>query len=103
MQLVLTTIVAAAVVASPSAQHFLLANWALQLGLLLLSMLGLIPVYMYRHSHPTNLILLGCWTPLFSGGQPAGRPESCAIAGSMWCLKDFWGAHCLPPAPLAFH
>lgn len=67
MQLVLTTLVAAAVVASPSAQHFLLTNWGLQLGLLLLSMLGLIPLYAYRQSHPTNLILLGCWTPLFSG------------------------------------
>lgn len=66
MQLLLTTIVAAAVVASPSAQRFLLANWGLQLGLLLLSMLGLIPLYAYRQSHPTNLLLLGCWTPLFS-------------------------------------
>lgn len=83
MQLLLTTIVAAAVVASPSAQRFLLANWGLQLGLLLLSMLGLIPLYAYRQSHPTNLLLLGCWTPLFSGVWVGGVLGFRSCWGSM--------------------
>ena len=30
-------------------------------------MLGLIPLYIYRQQHPTNLILLFAWTPIFSG------------------------------------
>lgn len=71
-QLVLTTIVAAVVVTQPSVQHFMLRSVGLQFGLLLASMLGLIPLYIYRNSHPANLALLGVWTCLFSGARAGG-------------------------------
>lgn len=66
LQLVMTAIVAAVVATNVSVQHFLFANWGFHLGLMLLSILGLIPLYIYRQKHPLNLVLLGCWTPVFS-------------------------------------
>lgn len=68
LQLVLTTVVAAIVVANASVQHFLLQNVGVQIALMLVSMLALIPLYIWRNSHPHNLVLLGVWTCLFSGG-----------------------------------
>lgn len=55
---------------------------ALQIGLLVVSMLGLIPLYIWRQSHPHNLVLLGVWTCLFSG--------ACVFV----CLIVFWCCAC---------
>lgn len=78
-QLVLTTLVAAVVVANKSVQQFVVQSWGLQIALLLVSILALIPLYIWRHSHPTNLALLGVWTCIFSGAQAAcGLEGGCA-------------------------
>ncbi|EFN57628.1 hypothetical protein CHLNCDRAFT_59619 [Chlorella variabilis] len=66
VQLVLTTMVAATVVMNASVQHFLLQNFGIQIALLLVSILALIPLYIWRTTHPHNLIMLGIWTTLFS-------------------------------------
>lgn len=58
-QLVLTTLVAAVVVSNRGVQQFMLQSWGVQVGLLLASCLMLIPLYVWRHSHPSNLLLLG--------------------------------------------
>ncbi|KAI7842402.1 hypothetical protein COHA_004041 [Chlorella ohadii] len=65
-QLLLTTLVATVVVVNSDVRHFMLAHWGVQIALLVVSMLGLIPLYIWRHSHPHNLLLLGVWTCLFS-------------------------------------
>ena len=64
-QLVLTTVVAAVVIFTP-AKQWLFQNFGVQLALLLVSMLALVPLYIYRTTHPYNLVLLGVWTCLFS-------------------------------------
>ncbi|PSC76224.1 BI1 isoform A [Micractinium conductrix] len=66
LQLACTALVAAAITSSVSVQHYLSANWGWQIGAMVVSMLGLIPLYIYRQQHPTNLILLFAWTPIFS-------------------------------------
>jgi FtsH-binding integral membrane protein len=86
VQLVLTTIVAAAVVLNANVQHFLLQNVGIQIALLLVSILALIPLYIWRHSHPHNLVLLGVWTCLFSGREPPANHElTHACKDASWC------------------
>lgn len=66
IQLVLTSAVAGFLMANPSIQASLSSSLAWQICLLLASILGLIPLYMYKDKHPQNLIILGAWTTVFS-------------------------------------
>lgn len=78
----------------------------LQVALLIVSMLGLIPLYIWRQSHPHNLLLLGLWTCLFSGGCAAPSRQHLALAAlarleppSTWPggLSPAHPPHLLPP------
>lgn len=101
LQLVLTTCVAAFVVFSKPTQHFLLANWGIQIALLLVSMLALIPLYIYRNSHPQNLVILGLWTCIFSVTvgmacsfyQPEIVLEALLITAAMVCGLTLYAFH----------
>lgn len=65
-QLALTALVATVVVLNSGLRNFLAGSMAVQLGLMLLTLLGLVPLYIYRHNHPKNLIFLGLWTAAMS-------------------------------------
>lgn len=65
-QLVLTALVATVVVLNSGLRNFLAGSMAVQLMLMLLTLLGLVPLYIYRHNHPKNLIFLGLWTAAMS-------------------------------------
>ena len=60
-QLVLTAIVATFLVVNPSTQSYLASSIGIQIGLMLISMLGLIPLYIFKDKHPLNLGLLAAW------------------------------------------
>ena len=87
MQLVLTAAVAAVVVLNSGVQHFMLHNIGVQIALMLFSILALIPLYIWRNSHPHNLVLLGIWTSLFSGAGGSGA-DTC-VGVQRW---DWWQA-----------
>lgn len=87
-QLALTAAVAAVVVANPGVQRFMVQSWGVQVGLLLASMLLLIPLYLVRAKHPQNLLVLGVWTALFSGKRV--RVEVLGWRG--WGRSRGWGA-----------
>jgi FtsH-binding integral membrane protein len=65
-QLLLTAAIALIIVLNPSTQQYLASSPGIQIGLMLASMLGLIPLYMYKDRHPLNLGLLAAWTSVFS-------------------------------------
>ena len=47
-------------------EQFLLNNqWVLYCSMIL-PMIGLLPLYYYKNSHPTNLVLLAAWTVTLS-------------------------------------
>lgn len=77
IQLVLTAAVASVVVFNTGVQHFMLRNVGVQIALLLVSILALIPLYIWRQSHPLNLVLLGLWTSLFSGAGGSALGACC--------------------------
>jgi FtsH-binding integral membrane protein len=60
-QLALTALVAGVLMINPATQLYLASSWWIQVLLFLASMLGLIPLYMYKDQHPTNLFLLAGW------------------------------------------
>jgi hypothetical protein len=99
-QLVLTTIVAAVVVANADVRHFMVTHWGVQIALLVVSMLGLIPLYIWRQSHPHNLLLLGVWTCLFSGGcAVCSRKRQAALQSISCCTELTCGRHLFLPWP----
>jgi FtsH-binding integral membrane protein len=65
MQLLLTAAVALGIASSPHALNFFYSYPWVLFGLSLVSMLGLIPIYIYKDRHPINLLLLGLWTCTF--------------------------------------
>lgn len=73
LQLVLTAAVAAVVVLNASVQQFMLRSVWVQVVLLLASMLALIPIYIWRHSHPHNLVRRRSW----QGGRGRQRRLRC--------------------------
>lgn len=60
-QLALTALVAGVLMLNPGTQLYLARSIWIQVLLMLTSMLGLIPLYIYKDEHPTNLVLLGAW------------------------------------------
>jgi FtsH-binding integral membrane protein len=107
MQLVLTAAVAAVVVLNSGVQHFMLRNIGVQIALLLFSILALIPLYIWRNSHPHNLVLLGIWTSLFSGAGGCGG--GARLAWDKWdggqprqALLRCFGPTAATPTPLCF-
>lgn len=65
-QLVLTAVISFAIMSSPATQAFLARSPGLLLALALVPLVLLIPLHMYKDKHPTNLLLLGLFTALFS-------------------------------------
>lgn len=65
-QLALTAVVAFAIVSSPATQAYLARSTGLLIGLMIVPLLLLFPLYMYRNQHPLNLGLLAVWTLLMS-------------------------------------
>lgn len=65
-QLALTAAVALFLVLNPPLQHAMASSLAIQLTLMLVSIAGLIPLYIYKDRHPLNLGLLALWTLVFS-------------------------------------
>ncbi|KAH7617384.1 hypothetical protein Ndes2526B_g07986 [Nannochloris sp. 'desiccata'] len=65
-QLLLTAVVALAIILNPSTQQYLATSPGVQIGLMLSSFLGLIPLYIYKNRHPVNLVVLAAWTSVFS-------------------------------------
>lgn len=65
MQLAVTVLVASFIVAHPALQLQLVNNVGIQVFLMVLSILGLIPLYIYKDRHPINLVLLAAWTSVF--------------------------------------
>lgn len=61
IQLTLTAVVASAIYVSPKLQTFLAGSLAVSIGLMVLSLLLLIPLFIYKDNHPTNLLFLGLW------------------------------------------
>ncbi len=92
-QLACTTIVAATVVFNHSVQQFVAHSFGLNIALLLCTILLLIPLYIYRQTHPTNLVLLGVWTCMMSGGQ-AGRGPGQYLKGLCVLHLSSCGCHC---------
>lgn len=66
--LLCTTTVCSLVMVDPTVTAFVYANPWVQILSLVCPLVGLIPLYCYRHSHPVNLVLLGCWTATLSLG-----------------------------------
>lgn len=62
IQLALTAAVALVVTLVPSVNAFLARSLAANIGLMVLSLLALIPLFIYKDRHPLNLALLGLWT-----------------------------------------
>lgn len=65
VQLLLTALVATGILLSPSTQQYLATSLWIPISLALVSMLGLIPLYIYKDRHPLNIVLLGAWTLTF--------------------------------------
>ncbi|KAL6777431.1 hypothetical protein ACKKBF_B21475 [Auxenochlorella protothecoides x Auxenochlorella symbiontica] len=61
IQLALTAAVALVVTLVPSVNAFLARSLAANIGLMVLSLLALIPLFIYKDRHPLNLALLGLW------------------------------------------
>jgi len=61
-QLLLTTAVAGFVMFTPGLKETLAATPGLMTVTSLLPLVGMIPLYCYRNSHPLNLVYLGLWT-----------------------------------------
>eukprot|EP00897_Mesotaenium_endlicherianum_P006195 jgi/Mesen1/5603/ME000282S04755 len=66
IQLALTIVVSSCLAFIPSASNFVLGNVPFQIVTFILPFLTMIPLYIYRHSHPLNLALLGVWTASLS-------------------------------------
>ena len=65
-QLALTAVVAAFIIFNPPVQQALAASLWAQVLLILLSLVGLIPLYIYQDRHPANLVFLGLWTTVMA-------------------------------------
>ncbi|ERN12422.1 hypothetical protein AMTRI_Chr01g137130 [Amborella trichopoda] len=65
-QIVLTTVVAAIVVLHPPISHLLQNSPGLAIGLAILPLILMCPLYYYHQKHPVNLILLGLFTVFLS-------------------------------------
>lgn len=65
-QILLTAVIAGALMVNPSAQQYLARSLAIQILLLVGSLVGLIPLYMYKDKHPLNMFLLAGWTGMSS-------------------------------------
>ena len=61
-QLLMTATVAGVLMLSPSAQHYLAHSIAIQIFLMIGTLVGLIPLYMYKDNHPVNMFILAGWT-----------------------------------------
>jgi len=66
MQLLLTTIVAATMMANKPLALFVRQNPWIQFGAMFGSFGALFALFMYKDKHPTNLAILGAWTFLLS-------------------------------------
>jgi hypothetical protein len=66
--LLCTTAVCSVMMFDQSVQAFVYANPWVQVLSMVCPLVGLIPLYCYRHSHPLNLALLGIWTATLSIG-----------------------------------
>lgn len=66
IQLLLTTIVAATVMNVPRLHHMLAQSLAVNILLMVLSIVLMIPLFVYKDQHPLNLALLGLWTAVMS-------------------------------------
>jgi protein lifeguard len=90
-QLALTTVIALAIVLNPHVQSYLLGSVSIQISLMVLSLLGLIPLYCLKDRHPWNLVALGGWTAVMSTTiglactfyRPAIVIEAVALTGSI--------------------
>jgi FtsH-binding integral membrane protein len=65
IQLLLTATVAIGIINSPGAQQFLARSFWVPMLLMIASIAGLIPLYIYKDKHPINLMVLGVWTSIF--------------------------------------
>lgn len=65
-QLVLTSIIAAIIMFNRPIQTFFLTSVWLQVLLMVATFALLIPLHIYKTSHPTNVVLLGAWTAVMS-------------------------------------
>ena len=79
----LTTLVCSLVMFDNTVAEYVFAHPSVQLLSLILPMLGLIPLYIYRQSHPLNLVLLGLWT----GTLSIGIGLVCAVYPSIVVLE----------------
>jgi FtsH-binding integral membrane protein len=61
IQLLLTATVAIGIINSPGAQQFLASSFWVPMLLMIASIAGLIPLYIYKDKHPINLMVLGVW------------------------------------------
>lgn len=101
LQLLLTAVVGLFVANSPPVQQYLASSFWIPLLLMMASIGGLIPLYIYKDTHPVNLFLLGGWTCIFgvtvgvscSFYQPIIVAEAifltAAVVGSL-TLYTFW-------------
>jgi FtsH-binding integral membrane protein len=64
----LTTVVCSTIMFDTRVAEVLFAHPAIQILSLICPLVLLIPLYIYRHSHPLNLALLGIWTASLSVG-----------------------------------
>lgn len=65
-QLVLTAAVAAFIIFNRPVQQALAASLGAQVLLIILSLVGLIPLYIYKDRHPANLVFLALWTSVMA-------------------------------------
>ncbi len=82
-QMTLTTLVCSMVMYDARSAEYIFAHPSVQLLSFVLPMLGLFPLYVYRQSHPTNLVLLGLWT----GALSVGIGICCAMYPSVVVLQ----------------
>ena len=82
-QLLLTAAVCSSVMFDSTVADYVFAHPSIQLVSLLLPLVGLIPLYIYRQSHPLNLVLLGLWT----GTLSVGVGTVCAMYPSIVVLQ----------------
>lgn len=97
-QLALTALVAGLLMANPTAQVYMATRVWVQVALLLASVLGLIPLHIYKNSHPLNLALLGAWVsaaaavarspptpllPVATHHHPLSRPQTAVFSVSV--------------------
>ncbi|KAL6776520.1 hypothetical protein ACKKBG_A21475 [Auxenochlorella protothecoides x Auxenochlorella symbiontica] len=98
IQLALTAAVALVVTLVPSVNAFLARSLAANIGLMVLSLLALIPLFIYKDRHPLNLALLGLWTlaalTAYSFWATARgvdfSPVGPLLAGLLWAMLA-WG------------